>query len=34
VDGKLWYVLDMLLGAGIIVLILFFTKPKLEEAKE
>ena len=34
VDGKLWYVLDMLFGAGIIVLILFFTKPKLEEAKE
>ena len=29
VEGKLWYVLDMLLGAGIIVLILFFTKPKL-----
>ena len=34
VDGKLWYVLDMLLGAGIIVLILFFTKPKLEGAIE
>lgn len=34
VDGKLWYVLDMLLGAAIIVLILFFTKPKLNAAKE
>ena len=34
VDGKLWYVLDMLLGAAIIVLILFFTKPKLDAAKE
>ena len=33
VEGKLWYVLDMLLGAGIIVLILFFTKPKLEQEK-
>lgn len=30
VDGKLWYVLDMLLGAGIIVLILFLWKPKLD----
>lgn len=34
VDGKLWYVLDMLLGAAIIVLILFFTKPKLDATKE
>lgn len=33
VDGKLWYVLDMLLGAGIIVLILFLTKPKLDTEK-
>ena len=33
VDGKLWYVLDMLLGAGIIVLILFLTKPKLDTAE-
>lgn len=29
-DGKLWYVIDMLIGAAIIVLILFLTKPKLD----
>lgn len=29
--SPLWYVIDMLIGAGIIVLILAFTKPNLEE---
>lgn len=28
--GTLWYVVDMLIGAAIIVLILFLTKPKLD----
>ena len=29
--GKLWYVVDMLIGAFIIVAFMFLTKPKLEE---
>lgn len=29
-EGGLWYIVDMLIGALIIVAILFFTKPKLE----
>ncbi|MBP3817328.1 MAG: PTS fructose transporter subunit IIC [Butyrivibrio sp.] len=29
-QGSVWYVVDMLIGAAIIVLILFFTKPKLD----
>ncbi len=28
--GKLWYALDMLIGAAVIVAVLFFTKPKLD----
>ena len=30
-EGRLWYVVDMLLGALIIVAILFFIKPKLDD---
>ena len=30
-EGTLWYVVDMLIGAAIIVLILFLTRPKLEQ---
>ncbi|HAJ73726.1 MAG TPA: PTS fructose transporter subunit IIABC [Lachnospiraceae bacterium] len=30
-EGTLWYVVDMLIGAAVIVLILFLTRPKLEQ---
>lgn len=33
IEGKLWYVIDMLIGATIIVLILFLIKPKTTEEK-
>lgn len=32
--SPLWYIVDMLIGAGIIVLILAFTKPNLEEIEK
>ena len=32
-QGKLWYVVDMLIGAAVIVAILFFAKPKLDPAE-
>jgi PTS system fructose-specific IIC component/fructose-specific PTS system IIC-like component len=32
-SGALWYVVDMLIGAAVIVLILFLTKPKLDTAE-
>ena len=34
IQGKLWYVVDMLLGAAVIVLILFLTKPKLDPKEQ
>ena len=32
-QGKLWYVVDMLIGAAVIVAILFFAKPKLDPSE-